>query len=77
MFVLTFDNTNNGSINVERKSLLKYFLPRVNITYYNVLVHGRYFYDQPINDQVNRCCEIRKIAKGQGDDFVTGCLLDY
>ena len=77
MFVLTFDNTNNGSSKVKRKSHIKHFLPRVNITDYNVLIVGRYFYDQPINDQINRYYEIRKIAKGQGDDYATGCFLDY
>ena len=42
-----------------------------------MLVVGRYFYDQPINDQINRYYEIRKIAKGQGDDYAAGCFLDY
>ena len=42
-----------------------------------MLIVGRYFYDQPINDQINRYYEIRKIAKGQGDDYATGCFLDY
>ena len=27
-----------------------FFLPRVNITNYNVLIDGRNLYDQPIND---------------------------
>ena len=77
MFILAFDNTNNGSIKVERKSHRKYFLPRVNITDYNLSTDGRHFYDQPINDQINRFDDIRKIAKGQGDDYTIGCLLDY
>ena len=34
------------------------------------------FYDQPINDQIKRYDEIRKIATGKGDDYTTGCLLD-
>ena len=55
----------------------KYFLPRVNITNYNVLVDGEKIYDQPIDDLVKQCDEIRKIVTGQGDDYTTGCLLDY
>ena len=31
-------------------SLRKYFLPRVDITKNNVLIDGRNFYDQPIDD---------------------------
>ena len=32
LFVLAFDNTENGNKKVERDSHRKYFLPRVNIT---------------------------------------------
>ena len=77
MFVLAFDNTDNDAKKVEKNTQRKYFLPRVNIINYNVLLNGRNFYDQPINDQMKRYNEIRKIATGQGDDYKTGCLLDY
>ena len=77
MFVLAFDNTDNGAKKVERNSHTKYFLPRVNITNYNVLIDGRNFYDQPINDKIRQYNKIRKIATRQGDDYTTGCLLDY
>ena len=77
LFVLAFYNTNNGASNVERDSHRKYFLPGVNITNYNVLLDGTNFYDQPINDQIKKYDEIRKIATGKGDDYTTGCLLDY
>ena len=62
---------------VLRNSHTKYFLPRVNITNYNVLIDGRNFYDQPINDLVKQYDEIRKTATGQGDYYTTGRLLDY
>ena len=77
LFVLAFDNTNNGPNKVERNSHKKYFLPRVDITDYNVLICGRNFYDQPINNSIKQYDEIRKIATGKGDDYTTGCLLDY
>ena len=76
-FVLAFDNTDGGDKKVERNSHRKYFLQRVNITNYNVLIDGRNFYDQPINDLLKQYDEIRKTATGQGDDYTTGCLLDY
>ena len=47
MFVLVFDNTDNGVKKVERNSETQIFLPRVNITNYNALIDGRNFYDQP------------------------------
>ena len=35
------------------------------------------FFDQPINSMIKIYKNIRKIAAGQGDDYTTGCLLDY
>ena len=35
------------------------------------------FFDQPINSMIKTYKNIRKIAAGQGDDYTTGCLLDY
>ena len=78
LFVLAFDNSDDDDNNkVERDSPTKYFLPRVNITKYNVLIDGRNFYDQPTNDMIKQYDKIRKIATGQGDDYTTECLLDY
>ena len=62
LFVLAFDNTENGANKVERDSHRKYFLPRVDITNYNVLIDGRNFYDQPINDQIKKYGETRKMS---------------
>ena len=77
MFVLSYNNTNGNTNRVQRDIHRKYFLPRVNITNYNVLIDGRNFYDKPISDQIKKYDEIRKIATGKGDDYTTGCLLDY
>ena len=33
--------------------------------------------DQPVNSMTKTYENIRKIATGQGDDYTTGCLLDY
>ena len=59
------------------KNNKKYFLPRGEIKNYNVLIDGRNFYDQPINDIIKQYDEIRKVSTGYGDDYTTGCLLDY
>ena len=41
------------------------------------MIDGRNFFDQPINSK-NRAYEnIRKVATGKGDEYTTGCLLDY
>ena len=68
---------NNANNRVLRNSHTKYFLTRVNITNYNVLIDGRNVYDEPIIDFVKQYDEIRKTETGQGDDYTIGCLLDY
>ena len=77
LFVLAFNNTNNGANKAERDSHRKYSSRRVDIINSNVLIDGRKFYDHPIDDQFKKCDEIRKIATGKGNDYTTGCLLDY
>ena len=74
LFILAF---NNGAIRIERDSHRKYFVPRVNITNYNVLIDGKNFYDEPFNDQIKKYDEVRKVMTGKGDDYTTGSLLDY
>ena len=77
LFVLAFNNTDGNANQVERNSHRKYFLPRVNITNYNVLIDGKNFYYQPINDLIKQYDEVRKVSTGQGNDYTTGCSLDY
>ena len=66
IFVLAFDDADGSADKVERSSDRKYFFPRVNITSYNVLIDGRVFGDQLIDDQIKQYCEIREIATRQG-----------
>ena len=54
-----------------------YCLPRVEIKDYNVMIDSKNIFDQPINNDFKIYENIRKIATGKGDDFTTGCLLDY
>ena len=74
---MAFDNTKNGNNQVERNSHRKYFLPRLKITKYNILIDGSNFYDQTISDGIREYDELRKITTGKGNDYTTGCLLDY
>ena len=76
LFVLAYNNK-EGNNQVSVNSYKKYFLPRVKIENYNIEIDGRKFYDQPINDSIKQYGEIRKISTGQGDDYTTGCLLDF
>ena len=49
----------------------------MKIKNYKIEIDGRNFYDQSINDSIKQYDEIRKMSTGQGDDYTTGCLLDF
>ena len=38
---------------------------------------GRNFYDHPINGSIKQYNKVRKVSTEQGDDWTTGCLLDF
>ena len=76
LFILAYNNT-EGNNQVSIYFFRKYFLLRVKIKNYNIEIDGKYFYDQSINDSIKQYDEIRKISTGQGDDYTTGCLLDF
>ena len=71
LFVLAFENDD------DRTSSDEYYLPAVEIKDYNIMINGENFFDQPIKNNKVTYENIRKIATGQGDDYTTGCLLDY
>ena len=76
LFVLAYDNAAaNNQVSVD--SCKKYFLPRVKIENYNIEIDGRNLHNQPINDLIKQFDETGKISTGQGDDYTTGCLLNF
>ena len=71
LFVLAFEDDD------DRTAHNTYYLPTVEIKDYNIVINGENFSDQPIKNNKITYDNIRKIATGQGDDYTTGCLLDY
>ena len=69
--VLSFENKN------DRTLVSTYYLPKVEINDYNVMIDGKNFFDQPINNNIKIYQNIREVATGKGDDYAAGCLLDY
>ena len=55
----------------------RYFLSRVEIKDYNVMIHRQNFFDQPLKNDIITYGNIQKIVRGQGDDYTTDFLLDY
>ena len=70
LFVLAFED------DAQRISKKRYYIPNVEIKDSNVMIDEKNFFDQPIKDKVKHE-NIRKVTTGQGDDYTTGCLLDY
>ena len=70
-FALSFENENDIT------SHSTYYLPKVEVKDYNLMIDGKNVFDQPINSDLKTYENIRRIATGQGDDYTTGCLLDY
>ena len=71
-FVIYFENDD------DRRSHSGYYLPIVETKDCHVMIDGKNFFDQLINNATKKTNEnIRKIAICQGDDYTAGCLLDY
>ena len=71
LVVILFENETDREVHT------KYYPPSEEIKDYDVIIDGRNFFDQPIKNDFKANNNIRKIATGQGDDYTTGCLVDY
>ena len=55
----------------------KYYLPRIDLNKYNVIIDGRNFYDNPIESDIEKYRELKKVMIGKGEDYTAGSLLDF
>ena len=67
LFVLSFENE------CDRKVHTGYYLPKVEIKDYSVIIDGKNVMDQPVKNNIRTYDNIRKVSTGQRDDFTTGC----
>ena len=70
---LTAANDNQFNINSQQT----YYLPRNDLNKYNVIIDGRNFYDNPIESDIEKYRELKKVMIGKGEDYTTRSLLDY
>ena len=61
LFVLSFENEE------DRKVHIGYYLPKVEIKDYNVMIDGKNFFDQPVKSDMRTYENIQKVVTGQGD----------
>ena len=70
LFVLAYFIADGGNDTAGINNNKKYFRPGGEIKNYNVLIDGKKFYDQPINDIIKQYNEVRKVSVGYGDDWM-------
>ena len=74
LFLMTY---NGAAGQATRDGQRKYYLPRVDLKKYNVIIDGRNFYDNPIESDIEKYRELKKVMIGKGEDYTAGSLLDY
>ena len=50
---------------------------RIDLNKYNVIIDGRNFYDNTIDNNIEKYREFKKVMIGRGEDYATGSLVDF
>ena len=67
LFVLSFTRNANGD---HRNSFSSYYVPNVQIKYFNVLIDGKSFFDLPVKNEEEAYEKI--IDMNNNNDYTTG-----
>ena len=68
LFVMAYNRVDGQPT---RNGQQKYYLPRIDLEKYNVIIAGRNFYDNPIESDIEKYRELKKVMIGKGS------LLDF
>ena len=74
LFVMAYNRANGQPT---RNGQRKYYLPRIDLEKYNVIIDGNFFYDNPIESDIQKYRELKKVMIGKGEDNTTGSLFDF
>ena len=74
LFVMSY---NRASGQPTRNGQRKYYLPRIDLENYNVIIDGRNVYDNPIEGDIEKYRELTKVMIGKGEHNTTGSLFDF
>ena len=79
LFLLAYEGGDNR---VTADFHKRHYVARVEIKIYKFEIDGGNFYGQPIDNQeinnlIKHYDELRETWIGQGDDYTTGCLLNF
>ena len=78
LFIMAYNRlaaANDNQFNKDSQQI--YYLPRNDLNKYNVIIDGRNFYDNPIESDIEKYRELKKVMIRKGEDYTTGSLLDY
>ena len=74
LFLMAYNRANGQPTRNGRR---KYYLPRIDLEKYIVIIDGRNFYDNPIESDIEKYRELIKVRIGKGEDNTAGSLLDF
>ena len=74
LFVMAYNRANGQPT---RNGQQKYYLPRIDLEKYNVIIDGRNFYDNPVETDIEKYRELKKVMIGKGEDYTAGSSLDF
>ena len=66
----------NEDNNAKRFNAWKYYLPKCIIKNNNLIIDGKNLYDQPIDSDIKRYEDIRKLTTRKDEVYTNGCFLD-
>ena len=71
LFAIVYSNWDADSKNPEK------LFAKNHKKFDNVIITGGKLYDQAVNSDIKRYKKNRTLRTGQGEDHISGCLLDY
>ena len=74
LFVMAYNRVDSQPT---RNGQQKYYLPRISLNKYNVIIGGRNLYDNPIKGDIEKNRELKKVIIGKGEYYIIGYLLDF
>ena len=75
LFVMAYSRADNNQ--PTKNEQRKYYLLRIDLKEYNVIIDARNFYDNPIKSDIEKYKELKKVMIKKGEDYATGSLLDF
>ena len=76
LFVLSLERIEENNVKKDyRDSFSHYYVPNIEIKYFNVLIDGNCFFDSPVKNEEEAYDKIFNMCND--NDYITGNLLDF